>query len=255
MAGDLAINHPTHCKNIATATHFFCLATFAWMSAEAINMYLVFVKIGKPRLEYFLLVSCVLTYGKIIFALFALNNLYSTRYEDMLSCFLHPGYSLYFGLILEIFLLLVLNTVIFILVIKKVVFRPILSTSARNNKKKEVVARIQQFILFWVLLGLSWTFGFLTLIPNRLTFAFELLFCIFISLQGVVLSIFIFMKNPEVRNSLRKAKERLSMKSSNALSNDSTGSSSHSKFNVILLRFTHRKSSNNDKSSKSTSSL
>lgn len=98
------------------------------------------------------------------------------------------------------------NIFIFILVVRKVVFRPILSTTAQRNKRRERINRIQQFVLFWVLLGLSWSFGFLALIPKRKTFTFELLFCISTSTQGIVLFIFITIKNPEVRKKFHKAR-------------------------------------------------
>lgn len=103
-----------------------------------------------------------------------------------------------------LFLLVTANVVIFIMVIRNVVFRPILSTNAQLHKRREILLRIQQFALFWILLGLSWTFGFLSILPNFQMQLFEILFCLLTSLQGFVLFIFICLKNPEVRQIFSK---------------------------------------------------
>lgn len=105
--------------------------------------------------------------------------------------------------------MVIFNTTLFIAVVRTVVFRQFLSTNAQRNKKAEVISRIQQFVLFWLLLGLSWIFGFLSILPKRKINAFVALFCIFTSLQGVVFFIFFCAKNPEVREGIRKAKSQL----------------------------------------------
>ncbi|KAJ8022451.1 Adhesion G-protein coupled receptor G2 [Holothuria leucospilota] len=117
----------------------------------------------------------------------------------LINCFLHPGKFLYFGLLLEILVTLIFNIVLFSLVVQRVVCRPILSTN--SQKRKEIIIRIQHFLLFWVLLGLSWTFGFLLIFPiwPSITVTIEILFCIFTSLQGLILFIFICVKNPDVQ--------------------------------------------------------
>ncbi|PIK33615.1 putative latrophilin-3-like [Apostichopus japonicus] len=120
-----------------------------------------------------------------------------TRPDEYAHCFLPLGKPLYFGFLLEVFLLVIFNTTLFIAVVRTVVFRQFLSTNAQRNKKAEVISRIQQFVLFWILLGLSWIFGFLSILPKRKINAFVALFCIFTSLQGVVFFIFFCAKNPE----------------------------------------------------------
>lgn len=122
------------------------------------------------------------------------------------SCFLQNGAYLYYGFLLEVLLMVIFNIIVFVLIVRRVVFRPILSSNAQKNKKKEMIARMQQFVLFFFLLGISWIFGFLAMIPNRRTYAFEVLFCVFASIQGLVLFMFITVKNPDVRKAFKKAK-------------------------------------------------
>lgn len=119
------------------------------------------------------------------------------------------GKSLYFGFILEVLIMVAFNILIFTLVLRNVVFRPMLSTTSKRNKKREMFSRMQQFVLFWMLLGLSWIFGFLAMIPERKTVALEILFCIFTSIQGFALFIFICLKNPEVKKKFLQTKSYL----------------------------------------------
>lgn len=140
-----------------------------------------------------------------------------TTYIFSLSCFLPSGISLYFGFLLEVLLLVICNMIIFVAVVRKVVLRPFISTNSQVNKKTEVITRIQQFVLFWILLGLSWIFGFLAMLPNWKIYVFEILFCIFTSVQGVILVVFICIKNPQVRKGFAKAKGQLTSQDENQM--------------------------------------
>ncbi|XP_071830025.1 uncharacterized protein [Apostichopus japonicus] len=207
LAGDLAKTSPRHCRNIATAIHYFCLATVGWMTVEAVHMYLLFLKFQSQKafqlkFKYFVPVSAALVYGLSLVPVLVV--FFKSSDQSMEYCFLPTGKGLYFGLLVEILIMVVFNIGVFILLLRRIVFRPMMKSSATRNNKKEMLARMQQFILFWVLLGLSWIFGFLAVIPNRKTYLFEILFCILTSLQGIVLFIFICAKNPEVKKAFKK---------------------------------------------------
>ncbi|PIK38200.1 hypothetical protein BSL78_24961 [Apostichopus japonicus] len=207
LAGDLFSHDPLICKNLASTVHYFGLTTVCWMSVEAVNMYFLFVKYERSTIRHFVPIACVLAYGLPLIPV--LTVYFLTRPDEYAHCFLPLGKPLYFGFLLEVFLLVIFNTTLFIAVVRTVVFRQFLSTNAQRNKKAEVISRMQQFVLFWILLGLSWIFGFLSILPKRKINAFVALFCIFTSLQGVVFFIFFCAKNPEVRKGLRKAKSKL----------------------------------------------
>ncbi|KAJ8022428.1 Adhesion G-protein coupled receptor G4 [Holothuria leucospilota] len=226
LFGDLAIDKEPHCRNMATASHYFCLATIAWTCTEAVNMYFLFVKYSRSNnIKFFIPVSFTLCYGLPIIPTLLVYFLDDPR-ELKDYCFLHPGNSLYYGLLLEILIMIIFNIVMFTLVVRKVVFRPMMSMNAQSNRMEEVIARIQQFVVFWVLLGLSWTFGFLVAIPNRRTIAIEVLFCIFTSLQGFVLFFFICVKNPEIKKTFQKTTKRSFTKKTGYQMKDLPGSNS-----------------------------
>ncbi|PIK62826.1 putative G-protein coupled receptor [Apostichopus japonicus] len=172
-----------------------------WMTVEAVNMYFLFVKYETMSIQYFIPVSCVLVYGyPLIPVLIAVCLTSPDKYD---CCFLPPtGSGHFYGFLFNLLVLVGFNITIFLLVIRKVVFRKIMITSAEQNRKKEIIARIRQFVLFWVLLGPSWIFGFLSILPNREMFFSEILFCICTSLQGFVLFLFVCVRNPEVKKKL-----------------------------------------------------
>ncbi|XP_033097280.1 uncharacterized protein LOC117101410 [Anneissia japonica] len=51
------------CTVVAALIHYFALASVFWMSIEAINMYLMFVRVFYDGIRYFMLKVCVLGYG------------------------------------------------------------------------------------------------------------------------------------------------------------------------------------------------
>ncbi|XP_071830277.1 adhesion G-protein coupled receptor G7-like [Apostichopus japonicus] len=213
LVGDFVIDKPRHCNNIATTIHYLCLTTVAWMSVEALHMYLLFVKFKTPKLfqlklRYFVPVSAVSVYGLCLIPVLSVLFLSSQEVDGY--CFLPSGQGLLFGLILEVLVMVLFNLVVFSLLLRNIVFRPIMPSNAKRYKKKEMFSRLQQFVVFWFLLGMSWIFGFFAMIPNRESVVFEYLFCLFTSLQGFFLFIFICLKNPEVVNRFKKTREYLS---------------------------------------------
>lgn len=135
--------------------------------------------------------------------------------HSLFSCFLPPGNSLNFGLLLEMGIMTLVNLIVFILLVRKVVLRPMMSKYTKGKRQKEAFDRIQQFVLFWVFLGMSWIFAYLSIIIKREDgLVFEILFCLFTSLQGFVLFVFICGKNEEFRKSIKDTKNIFAHKES-----------------------------------------
>lgn len=119
------------------------------------------------------------------------------------SCFIKPGFAFYFGFLAEVALLVVLNFVIFILIIRKMLCRPLMVTTTNEGaERKEIVTRVRHGILIWFILGLSWIFGFAAAADTK-TFIFHYLYCIFIAIQGVVMFLLLCVANPEFRKAFR----------------------------------------------------
>lgn len=58
------VNLKIGCTIFGALIHFFCLASVAWMCVEAVNMYLLFVKIFDSGVSRFMLKSMAAAWGK-----------------------------------------------------------------------------------------------------------------------------------------------------------------------------------------------
>ncbi len=116
------------------------------------------------------------------------------------SCFMQPSYAFYFADLLIIFLILIFNLVMFVMIIYKLTCgrKDIARSSSRD--KKQSITRAVNAIAISAILGLTWIFGFLTIIENRASsLAFQVLFCIFNSLQGFFIFLLFCVRPEEVR--------------------------------------------------------
>lgn len=116
------------------------------------------------------------------------------------SCFISPGPALYYGLLLQVGLILLHNLVVFALIMRRLL-KSGTGGSAMKNKMAVLSIRLQNAVIISVLLGLTWVFGFLAIADA--TFAFQLLFCICNSLQGVLILLLFCLRDEDVRKTLR----------------------------------------------------
>ena len=91
------------------------------------------------------------------------------------SCFISPGLAMYLGLLTPIALILLHNVITFILVMRS------LLKVKEASRSEQITKRLQNAVGISALMGLTWCFGFLAI--EGATFAFQLLFCLFNSLQ------------------------------------------------------------------------
>ncbi|XP_071841618.1 adhesion G-protein coupled receptor G2-like isoform X2 [Apostichopus japonicus] len=197
LLSPLAVGKEIYCTVASVSIHFFCLATLAWMSTEAMNMYYLFLKAERSTVRHFIPIACLLAYGlpaACALLVVFLDN--STDFQSASYCFIHPGYALYFGFLTEVGAMFVFNFIIFIWVIRKILCRPLMvSKTAENAKRNEVIKRVRHAILFWFVLGLSWIFGFFAAVDTK-TLIFDYLYCFFISIQGILMFLLLCVASP-----------------------------------------------------------
>ena len=118
----------------------------------------------------------------------------------LFSCFIRIGNAFYFTHVLLLALVVAVNTVIFGLVMHRLTCGRMTTSLPRNKQeeREETLKRVQNAIAITFLLGLTWIFGLLSLIHRDSSFAFQVLFCIFNSLQGVVIFIMFCVRQPNV---------------------------------------------------------
>ena len=121
------------------------------------------------------------------------------------SCFLHPGFGLYFGFIFPIFSLFLINSIVFVLLTYRVTCRKIVQTN-EDAVRREKMTRIKANVLFWVLLGMCWTFGVLAVMVPPMKMVFEVLFSICLALQGAFMFVLLVLNNPEILKTYTRMK-------------------------------------------------
>ena len=119
---------------------------------------------------------------------------------------MQPRYAFYFADLLIIFLILAFNVVMFILILQKLTCgrnKNLVRSSDRD--KKQSITRAINAIAICAVLGLTWVFGFLTIVENRTSsLAFQVLFCLFNSLQGLFIFVLFCVRPEEVRHVWKK---------------------------------------------------
>ncbi|XP_038060762.1 uncharacterized protein LOC119731635 [Patiria miniata] len=199
LAGIEATASGVGCIIVAVLIHYFTLASVSWMAVEATNMYLLFVRVLNANVSNFLLIASILAWGLPLVVVIIILAVDHTNYMTADYCFLRPDNALYFGQILPIGLVLIYNFVVFTLVMRQLTCaRKSIKSSTDRTQRQEVTRRLQNALAISVLLGLTWVFGLLSLVQTA-NFAFQVLFCIFNSLQGLMIFLLFCVRQQEIR--------------------------------------------------------
>nr|XP_054767677.1 adhesion G-protein coupled receptor G7-like [Lytechinus pictus] len=204
------------CIIVAILLHYFCLASLSWMGVEAFSMYMSFVRVMDTYIPKLIFKCCLVGWGFPMAVVIPTVASKWTAYRNLKYCFISPGHSLYFGMILPIGVIMAFNSIIFTIVIYKLTCgRKTFSATNNGMSKKETMAkareeairRAQNIVAIGTLLGLTWSFGFLAVGNGRV--AFNALFAIFNSLQGVFVFFLFGIRQPEMSEKLRATRMRL----------------------------------------------
>ncbi|KAI8496384.1 hypothetical protein Bbelb_256830 [Branchiostoma belcheri] len=167
LAGISATSSPVGCTVVAFFLHYFLLAVFMWMAIEAFNMYLAFVKVLGAHVSKFLLKAAIIAWGlpfviAIITLVVDVPSTYPDGQETYRStsfCWLQ-GNQLYFGFLLPAGLILLFNTIVYIMVISKLVCRGRTKGRVADPRQGGTKQQLRIAIAVMVLVGLTWIFGF-----------------------------------------------------------------------------------------------
>eukprot|EP00057_Strongylocentrotus_purpuratus_P007693 XP_011662167.1 PREDICTED: EGF-like module-containing mucin-like hormone receptor-like 3 [Strongylocentrotus purpuratus] len=187
------------CVVVGFLIHFFLLSSMSWMLVEAINMYLLFVRVLNATVSHFMLKAALFAYGlPLLVCIVTVAADRSLYLGDGNYCFVRPGPALYYGVLLIVALLLATNFIIFGLVMQSLSRRESIATHKTNETNSgEMWRRVQNAFAISVLLGLTWLFGFLAIGGARLVV--NILFLILNSLQGFFVFLMFCVRQKEVR--------------------------------------------------------
>ncbi|XP_022110684.1 adhesion G-protein coupled receptor G2-like [Acanthaster planci] len=191
----------TWCSIVAVLMHYFTLAAILWMAVEAINLYLLLVRLMTGNVTHFMKKACTAAWGFPLVIVILVLAVDHTQYSDNKHCFLKPGNAFYFGLLLPIGLILLLNFVIFVAVMRQL--KRNANKMASQNRRQTTVQRLRNAVGISVLLGLTWIFGLLAIVQTS-TFVFQVLFAVFNSAQGLLIFVLFCVRQAEVRQEWRR---------------------------------------------------
>ncbi|XP_038051810.1 deleted in malignant brain tumors 1 protein-like [Patiria miniata] len=196
------------CAFVAALLHYLTLSSMMWMAVEARNMYVSTVKVFPEDTPHYMLKACLIAWGLPLIVLTITLAAASHHYGNEHYCFVEPGLVLYLGLLVPIGLILLHNIITFILVMRS------LLKVREASRSQQISKRLQNAVGISALMGLTWSFGFLVIIHGAATsgdgamsddkagFAFQLIFCLANSFQGLVVFIMFCVRREEVRSAI-----------------------------------------------------
>ncbi|XP_077977066.1 adhesion G-protein coupled receptor G6-like [Glandiceps talaboti] len=200
---DFAPIIPEVCTAIAVLLHYFLLVVMAWMVLEAIQMYLLLVKVFQAYYRNFMVKISIIGWGiplviVVITVAVDVGN-YGYRYNNTL-CWL-SRYAFLGAFLAPMSLVLIFNTVIFCLVIYQIC--GLNSKALTANERFTITAQLRAAVGFMVLLGLTWILAIFAI--GDASLVFQYLFAIFNSLQGLFIFIFHCAMKKEIQSEWRKS--------------------------------------------------
>ncbi|VEN37635.1 unnamed protein product [Callosobruchus maculatus] len=175
--------------------HYAILSESCWMLIIAILQFKRFVEVlgGPPK--YILWKACICGW---VFPAFPVIFLVATNEDGYTKGHLHLCYpsdlGLYLGVWLPLIIILTINCVIFSFIIYNVCHK---KTETREPVNSEKLFQWRLALLLFSMLGLTWLFGFFSLIDGAVFFTY--LFCFSATLQGFVMFLFFIVFNKSTR--------------------------------------------------------
>ncbi|XP_019857113.1 PREDICTED: adhesion G-protein coupled receptor G2-like [Amphimedon queenslandica] len=178
-----------------------------WIGAEAVLMFqkivIVFTNISW---RYILIVSIVCWTIPVVPVMILLavdNGYYITSTKNSEFCFIGKMVPLLVAFLLPIFLIIIINTIVFIIVIRTTLENAINRKKRMNNSSlsvSKVLKMLLSFIGIMILFGLTWVSAAFTFTsePN-VSHTVQFIFAFFNAFQGFFIFIFFILLNKEYR--------------------------------------------------------
>lgn len=192
------------CTVIAVFLHYFLLSLFSWMLCEGVLLYILLVKVfgggAEDKVKYFYV------FGWGFPAIIVVISLAATKaegYGTTEACWLDVPSGLIWAFIAPALIVISINLVVFILVI-----RQMMGTRHVQNKTQieKVKTGFKASAVILPLLGITWLFGLLAF--SSPTVAFKYIFTIFNSLQGLMIFIFHCLLNKQIKDAIKRRREK-----------------------------------------------
>ncbi|NXC76840.1 AGRG7 protein, partial [Anhinga anhinga] len=197
------------CTAVAALLHYFLLATFMWTALNSAQLYLLLLRAMKPLPGHFLVTMSVVGWGiPAVVVAITLGVTYregkALNYRQEEFCWLaaldqNQNFSvqkpMLWSFLLPVALILLFNITIFIKITVSVIWKK--NENLTRNKKDSFMKKMIGTISIAVVLGITWTTGYLMLISHEETsLVFSYLFCILNATQGLQICILYTFRSP-----------------------------------------------------------
>ncbi|XP_029638725.1 cadherin EGF LAG seven-pass G-type receptor 1 isoform X1 [Octopus sinensis] len=191
---------PVACKVVAIFLHYVMMAMFCWMLVEGIHLYIVLVKVFKTGSH--LKKYAAIGWGVPLVIVGIPVALAFDNYGQGNICWMTSS-SLLVLFVPTVALVIVLNTIVLAIVIRVMLRSFRSSHRAIAEETSAVRVGLKATAVLLPLLGLTWTFGFLS-VDSSSTLVFTYIFTILNCLQGLFFFIFHCLMNIDVRNAIKR---------------------------------------------------
>lgn len=199
------------CIATAATLHYFLLASFTWMGLEALHMYLALVKVFNIYVPSYILKFCAVGWGfplVIVGLVLAIDkDSYGGSSSEEAAVVLQSTDPFCWVTRVEVFYVTVIGFIVLILLANLSVFVVVLMQIKRMRINKpsantsSIVTDMRAVASLTVLLGLTWSVGFLAFGPGRVPMMY--LFCVLNSMQGFFVFLFHCLMKDNVRKQWR----------------------------------------------------
>ncbi|XP_021930378.1 uncharacterized protein LOC110834968 isoform X3 [Zootermopsis nevadensis] len=183
------------CISIAATLHYFILSSFCWMFVEAFHNYLKFVKVIGTYIPRFMWKASAGAWGFPFVPVISVLCYDYELYTNDKYCWVHKE-AFSYGFLTPLCLICGGNVIVFLLII-------ISFTCARQKFESNqqqyslLISKLRMSICIFVLLGLSWVFGFVRIVVPEIAFSY--LFCITSTLQGFLIFLFFVVQERKAK--------------------------------------------------------
>ncbi|KGL98573.1 putative G-protein coupled receptor 128, partial [Charadrius vociferus] len=199
----------SRCTAVAVLLHYFLLATFMWTALNCAQLYLLLLRAMKPLPGHFLTTMSVIGWGiPAVVVAITLGATYregkALNYRQEEFCWLaaldqNQNFSLQkpmlWSFLLPVALILLFNIIVFMKISVSVIWKK--NENLTRNKKDSFMKKMIGTISIVVVLGITWTIGYLMLISHEETsLVFSYLFCILNATQGLQICILYAFRSP-----------------------------------------------------------
>eukprot|EP00731_Ephydatia_muelleri_P018402 Em0011g442a len=190
------------CVTVSVLIHYFTLVAVMWMGAEALLMFqkivIVFVQITTRFIVVLSLICWVAPLIPVLIPLAIDRDLLVKRTSPDGYCFISNVTVFFAAFLGPILLILAFNAVVFTVVIA-VIIKHTIKRSIDHNRKTDSIQLMINIISVFVLFGLTWIFGALTIM--KAAQIFQIVFTILNSFQGFLIFILFCVLKKEIRSS------------------------------------------------------